>query len=46
MREESWAVKEWGESVKKTVGLIEHMQSRILAPIVLNEKPREVKTNQ
>jgi hypothetical protein len=38
MRERTWKVKGWGESVKKTVGLIDNMQARILTPLVLNSK--------
>jgi hypothetical protein len=42
MRERTWKVKGWGESVKKTVGLIDHMQARILTPLVLNTKQESV----
>ncbi|KAJ2994912.1 hypothetical protein HDV02_001188 [Globomyces sp. JEL0801] len=38
-RDETWKEKGWGESVKKTVHLIDHMESRILKPLVLTTQP-------
>lgn len=38
LRSKTWKVKGWGESVQQTVGLIDHMQSRILQPLVLSKK--------